>query len=178
MINAYTPTLRNEKRPARRQAVVNQKDTFVGDGLSRDGGFTILELLVVVLIISLGIITAISNNPLGSQSLQARAFADTLALNLDAARMEAISHGKLVVFSINRAHRTIDVNDKRTQVIPPNVSISGGSSITTPNTDPIMLRFAPNGTATEGRIRISIGRALYIIDINWLNGLARLSHGN
>jgi len=129
-----------------------------------------------MLVISFGVIVAISGDPMGSQSLQARAFADKLAFDLRFARMEAITHGKLVVVSISRTHRTIVVDDDRARPIPHNVSISNSSLISAESADETLLRFAPNGAATGGRIRVSVGRAVYIIDVNWLSGLVRLIH--
>lgn len=141
-------------------------------------GFTLIEVLVVVLIITVMIAVA-SVNLLRGPEDQVREEAERLALLLQTAQQEAVLQGQVLAFSAGRdGYRFLRLDDKgklqpladeilRPRTLPPGVEIAAfhvdgaGSS----ERDGIVL--APSGELASFRIAVTAGTAQW-----WVVGLA------
>jgi general secretion pathway protein H len=142
----------------------------------RDNGFTLLELLVVLAIMSLVVAITLPNLRLpGFASDTARA-ARQIASGLADARQQAIHTNLENAFVVDLAQHSYQIASK------PPVSLKGIESLTllTAERGVIdgsrgMIRFYPDGSSDGGELSVKGGDGARItIRVNWLTG--RISH--
>ncbi len=136
------------------------------------GGFTLLELLVVLVIAAAGAALILPNLGGGMAALEIRGAARELASALRFARGQAIAER-------GPAALTLDVEAKRYRLsgrerdyeLPSGIDLkllTGRSELLDENAG--RITFFPDGSATGGRITLSAGRQRYVVDVNWLTG--------
>ena len=142
----------------------------------RSGGFTILELLVVLVIAA--IMVAVTP-PLISSALpgvELKSAARKIAANLRMARSQAISSRAETTFSIDVEERLFSVSgSKRTHTLPADMKISLLTvESETSGEDAGAIRFFPQGGSTGGRVTLSQDKREYAVDVDWLTGRIRI----
>jgi prepilin-type N-terminal cleavage/methylation domain-containing protein len=138
---------------------------------STNGGFTLLELVVVVLI--MGLVLAVSYPALsrGSASIHLRAVGRNILSTFRYAREKAITEQRGVQVVASRETQNLILADEfgegnRSYVLPADVSIQrlslAGQVITE---GPLVIRFSPNGSSDNAEIlvRSGSGAALRIV---------------
>ncbi|MBU1211978.1 MAG: prepilin-type N-terminal cleavage/methylation domain-containing protein [Alphaproteobacteria bacterium] len=143
-----------------------------------DEGFSLIEMLAVLVILSLIGWLSLSLNPLrgGGRSLELSA--RELSGALRNVRRQAIAGNRIetVEFDVNsRAYAT--ANDRRRK-LPAGV----GLDITTANTartgpSTVRLRFYPDGSSTGGRVVLRDRQRRIAIEIDWLTGAIEMTPG-
>ena len=136
------------------------------------GGFTIIELLVVMVIMALAYTLASPMISSGVSGAELKASARQIAAGLRKARSDAISRRQESVLTLDLATRQFQLTgDARVYRLPPSVAVKvftaqselvGGSAGA--------IRFFPDGGSTGGRITLSANARNYDVDINWLTG--------
>jgi general secretion pathway protein H len=140
----------------------------------RSRGFTLIEMLVVLLII--GMVLTVMPSLLSSvPGARLRAASDDIALTLKALRALAIDSGTdaaLVLDPASRSYATLP--DGARHVFPSTVDavdiattapgLAGGVAV---------FRFFPDGTASGGTIRLHAGDRVASIAVDWLTGRVR-----
>ena len=139
---------------------------------TRTSGFTMLELLVVIVII--GVLAALSP-PIfssGVTSAQHRAVARAIAQELRFARSEAIAGRKDVAVEFNLADRTYQLpGGKRRGKWPEGVSLELTTTVAeTVDEKHASVRFYADGGSTGGRVTLKFKEREFRIDIGWLTG--------
>ena len=135
-------------------------------------GFTLLELMVVIVII--GIVLALSP-PLfsaGVTSAEQRAVARSVAQTLRFARSEAIANRTDVGVEFNLEDRTYQLpGGKKRGKWPPTMELDL-TTTAAETVDPkhARVRFYSDGGSTGGRVTLKVKEREYRIDIGWLNG--------
>ena len=135
-------------------------------------GFTMLELLVVIVIV--GVLAALSP-PIfssGVTSAQHRAVARAIAQELRFARSEAIASRKDVGVEFNLADRTYQLpGGKRRGKWPEGVSLELTTTVAeTVDEKHASVRFYADGGSTGGRVTLKFKEREFRIDIGWLTG--------
>jgi general secretion pathway protein H len=138
----------------------------------RQGGFTIIELLVVMVIMAMAYTLAGPMVSSGVSGTELKASARQLAAGLRKARSDAISRRREAVLTVDvEAHQFRLSDDPRVYQLPKNVAVklfTAQSELVNGTTGSV--RFFPDGGSTGGRITVSARDRNYDVDINWLTG--------
>jgi general secretion pathway protein H len=140
-------------------------------------GFTLLELLLVLLLLGLAYglaAPALSNRPLG---LEMQTATRQIAAGLRKARSTAIAQQRESVLMINLDTRTFTVTgDPRVYALPKTLDYqlyTADSEVVFERT--ASIRFYPDGSSTGGRVSTLTpkpGNLRQSIDVDWLTGRA------
>ena len=140
--------------------------------LSDGSGFTLVEMLVVLVIISMAYTVAMPRYE-RSKGAQLQAFTHTLANHLRRARAVSIETGKTaaVSFDMNRQAYALD-GDDRAYRFPGNatVSLTTARDVARGDTAARVTIF-PDGSSTGAKITIESAGQIMHIGVEWLTGL-------
>ena len=172
-----------------------------GHGGFRRGlrGFTLLELLVVLLLTGLAYGLAAPGIGSGNDALQLGSAARQLGAGLRQARSRAITGRQEAVLTLDLAARQFSLTvpevapgspqgagapegaagepppRRRVHRLPKRVDIVLVTASSEQIDDQVAgIRFFPDGGSTGGRITLSVGAARKVIEINWLTGRVSL----
>lgn len=150
-----------------------------GSPARRGRGFTLLELLAVLVILAL--IMAVAGPSLNrSSATELKASARGLAVGLRWARNVAMTKNQPAALSVDVEQRQFQIpGEKRVREIPSNIKITlftARSEVQTQERGTI--RFYPDGSSTGGRITLATDKLTYLIDVDWLTGKVRILDGD
>ena len=137
----------------------------------RDRGFTLVELMVVMVIIALimGLVaTSMSRSVSGAE---ARAASRKLVASLRYTRARAIIDKKEQVFQIDTDNRSYQAPGRKQVNLPEGVEVTvttARSEIT--SEDIAGIRFFPDGGSTGGHIELLVNEREYRVNVAWLTG--------
>ncbi|KAF1714241.1 type II secretion system protein GspH [Pseudoxanthomonas yeongjuensis] len=148
----------------------------------RAPGFTLLEVLVVLIIIAMATTLAAMVFSGGLDGMRLRSSSKEIAAQLRYTRTQAIASGQPQRFTIDpRGHRWQAAGNRQGK-IPPSLGVDFiGAREVQPRAGEGGILFFPDGASTGGRVRLSVKRAAWRIDVSWLTGevtLARASPGD
>jgi general secretion pathway protein H len=138
-------------------------------------GFTLVELLVVLVIISLMLAlvgTSISRSVSGAEM---RTAAHKVAANLRYTRTQAILGKSEQVFLVDAENRTYQAPNREPQTLPEGMDVelnTARSELTSESVGGI--RFYPDGGSTGGNVRLEANGRIYQVNVAWLTGEASL----
>jgi prepilin-type N-terminal cleavage/methylation domain-containing protein len=149
-----------------------------------DRGFTLLELLIVVLLLALVLAVSYPSLSRGSDSIRLRSTGRDVLNAFRYAREKAVTEQIGMKITIDRAKQTLvmtnDLGDgSRTYTMPDTIKLHrialGGSDL---QEGPISVRFLPNGSSdrVEVTLKSSSDAVLRIIS-DPITGGARIEHG-
>jgi general secretion pathway protein H len=124
----------------------------------RQDGFTLLEMIVVLVIAGLMLGLVIARGPLHSTRLDNQAATMELTGALRMARGRAIAENRSVAVTLGPDYYRIDGSEPHR--VPMDVTLAGNSAI----------RFAPDGSSSGGVIAVQAGEARATIAVDWLTG--------
>ncbi len=135
------------------------------------GGFTLIEMIVVLAILGLALVLVVGYKPPWSSGLGLKGTAAELASGLRLARSEAIASNRSVVLGLDLIGHRYRVGTEAERRLPGNVSIElltiagerQGAGIGD-------IRFNPDGSSTGGRIALDDGRQRLAVGVDWLTG--------
>lgn len=149
-----------------------------GVGEKRAAGFTLIELMVVLVIMGLMLGLVLQHGPLHSPTLQARAAATQVAQGLRSARARAIALNRPVTFSLDLADHSFRVDGAAPQMLPAALQLAvltvAGKAGRQQNIGSIS--FAPDGSSTGGRIELAGNGARLLVGVDWLTGLVSVAN--
>jgi general secretion pathway protein H len=123
-------------------------------------GFTLMEMMVVIVVMGLLLGLVLTRGPERSPMLELRAAASQVAQGLRLARTEAIAADQPVRFTLDPARHGF-VIDGKTHTLPPEIAIAAPKA---------GIIFMPDGSASRGMIRLGLGKLRMAIKIHWLTG--------
>lgn len=137
----------------------------------RDGGFTLIEVLVVLAILGFAAYVISARGPARSVALDVRGAASQVAGGLRLARSQAIAGNRTVAFTLDAERRSYRVGDGPWQALPGDLRL-GMVSVrdSLPNPQQGRIVFDPEGGATGGRIAIAAGASALGVSVDWLSG--------
>jgi general secretion pathway protein H len=142
--------------------------------LHRARGFTLLEIIAVLLVIAAVVAIAPPFWSSGVSATQHRSAAREVAQMLRYARTEAVAKRTPVAVDFDLEQRTLQVPAsalKRVAKIPEGIEINlTTTAAETKNEKQASVRFYPDGGATGGRVTLKVRERSYLVDIDWLTG--------
>lgn len=140
--------------------------------MSRQCGFTLLEVLVVVGIMMLLLTLLPPLLPNVTDNQRMKAAARELAAGLRSARSGAITTQRPVAFGLDVKRRAYAQGDHSHPLdLPPETTLILRTATTEQTSSHVgAIRFFPDGSATGGEIVLGRGSRSYAIAVHWLTG--------
>jgi general secretion pathway protein H len=142
---------------------------------SRAQGFTLLEMLAVILLIGIAAAAVSISVTQGLASARINAASSELAGALRATRAQAIVRGREENFDVDTradTYRNVKQQDVR---LPKGLRLSITSAKDDqPNDHTGRIRFFPDGSSTGGRITLQSGKRQWHVNVSWLTGEVRV----
>ncbi len=142
---------------------------------ARAHGFTLLEMLAVILLIGIAAAAVSISVTQGLASARVRAASSELAGAMRATRAQAIVRGQEQNFDVDtraNSYRNVKQQDVR---LPKGLKVSITSAKEDqPNDHTGRIRFFPDGSSTGGRITLQSGKRQWHVNVSWLTGEVRV----
>ena len=143
----------------------------VGYVRSTTAGFTLLELLAVLLILAL-VAAFVVPSLGGGAGIELKSAARSLAAGLRQTRNQALNDNRSATLALDVAKREFRLpGEQRARKLPERIDIvlfSARSERLSAARGAI--RFFPDGSSTGGRITLSSDTLRYLVDVDWLTG--------
>jgi general secretion pathway protein H len=155
-----------------RNAPRNHMTPFTRTFPGRNAGFTLLELLIVLVIIVLGFSVVALNLSSGAGTLEHKAAVRDVVSALRYARGQALMTHREMTVSFDLANNVYKISGRNEAYkIPDSLAVTvvtAQSELTGEGQGNI--RFFADGSSTGGRVVLDRGEKSMQIDINWLTG--------
>ncbi|RAO74873.1 GspH/FimT family pseudopilin [Dyella jiangningensis] len=156
--------------PAASPPVPSSPDRGIGRG-GRSRGFTLLEMLAVILLIGIAAAAVAVSVTQGLASARVAAASGELAAALRATRTQAIVHGNEHTFDVDTRANTYRADDGKVVRLPTGMRIG----ITSAKEDQVSattgrIRFFPDGSSTGGHITLQRNQRQWRVNVSWLTG--------
>ena len=141
-----------------------------------EAGFTLIEVLVVLVILGLSIALIVSRGPARSAGFDLRATAGDIAQQLRIARSEAIATDRITRFTLDPADRRYETNGVAGPLLPPELALTM-TTVTGGAPRPLgAITFAPDGSSSGGRVVLVVGANAVTVVVDWLTGRVSIAH--
>lgn len=143
----------------------------------RQQGFTLIELIIVLLISVLGFAVIGSNIGSGNRSTKLQAVARDITSALRYARGQALMTQKPISVSIDLQNNSYSIsNHDKTHAFSADIDVSVVvAEEEYSEGEQSNIRFFGDGSSTGGRITLEWGDQLRRIDVNWITGEVSIS---
>jgi general secretion pathway protein H len=134
-------------------------------------GFTLIEMMVVLAILSFALALVVGYRPLWSRGFALEATAAELASQLRLVRSEAIAANRPVVLAVDLAEHRYRPGSQPVRPLPADLSLQ----LLTITDERLAaniggIRFNPDGSSTGGRIVLSNGHRRIAVGVDWMTG--------
>lgn len=148
-------------------------------GASSHAGFTLLEVLLVMLLIASASVLAAAVVTGGFEGMRLRSDAKEIAAQLRYTRAQAISTGRAQRFLIDpAAHTWLAPNDRKGDVGETFGIAFFGAREVQPMRGVGAILFFPDGASTGGRVQLTAKQAAWNVDVQWLTGEVKVARGD
>jgi general secretion pathway protein H len=142
---------------------------------TRARGFTLLEMLAVILLIGIAAAAVSISVTQGLASARVRAASSELAGALRATRAQAIVRAQEQHFDVDTRANSYDDAKRQDVRLPKGLRVSITSAKEDqPNDHTGRIRFFPDGSSTGGRITLRSGKREWHVNVSWLTGEVRV----
>jgi general secretion pathway protein H len=144
----------------------------------RSGGFTLLELVVVLFIVVLGFSVVGINLSSGDDATEIKVAARDIVSALRYARGQALMSHQETTVALDLAENTYTVSGRdKVYIIPKAIDVTVVTAQSELAGEGLgNIRFFADGSSTGGRITLERGNTAWQIDINWLTGQIELEN--
>jgi general secretion pathway protein H len=140
--------------------------------MRRPAGFTLLEILMVLVIGAAMYGLILSATFRGASSADLKSAARALAAGLRHAQTTAMTTRRDSILTVDLEGREFMVSgDAQPRQLPKDLELklyTAQSEVTSERRGAI--RFYPDGSSTGGRITVAAGERKYLVDVDWLTG--------
>tara|TARA_R110002072_G_scaffold94046_1_gene208173 strand:+ start:272 stop:748 length:477 start_codon:yes stop_codon:yes gene_type:complete len=138
----------------------------------RKAGYTLAELLVVLVIVGLTLTFVAPRLFFTSEASQVRRAAETLELSARAARAAARLTGRDAILVVDvDARRAWVEPDGQAYTLPDSVDIRATVAESELDEERAAIRFFAEGGSTGGTYEVEAGDTMLIVQIDWITGL-------
>jgi general secretion pathway protein H len=142
--------------------------------IDTEAGFTLLELLVVLVIIAVTTAIAMPKTRGDSSAMALRSAAVSIAAEFRGARADAIRTSTSQSVMIDVARRTYWADgDGNTHKIPAAVDVTAWTG-NSGSTALAMLSFEPDGSSSGGKISLRAGKSKADVIVDWMTGATQI----
>ncbi len=138
---------------------------------NRRCGFSLVELLVVLAIMSFALVLIVGYKAPWSSGLNLKGTAAELAAGLRLARSEAIADNRPILFAVDLSSHRYRIGSEPPRGLPPQLSIGlvtvDGEKRSATSAD---IRFNPDGSSSGGRIVLANDARRIAVGVDWLTG--------
>lgn len=142
-------------------------------------GFTLLELLLVLVIAAAGYALLVRVGTGGASGAELKSAARSVAAGLREARGAAIAAQDTRALTLDLEKRSMEVSDGgRPRSLPRRLDLklyTAQSEIVDDKRGAI--RFYPDGSSTGGRVTLASGQRTLLVDVDWLTGRVSIKEG-
>ncbi len=156
--------------------MISRSECAAGRKARRVEGFTLIELIVVLAVLSLVAASVLVNGKPVSPATNARAAAQAISGVLRAARAESLMSNRSVTFTLDVLNGTYQWGEQPRQVLPRDIRVAlltGRDQLVADNIG--QIRFDPDGGASGGRVTVAGGGRVWWVGVNWLSGRVSLA---
>lgn len=139
--------------------------------IRRTQGFTLLEMMLVLVIAALLAAVAVPNMQPAIATMQLRAATSDIASALRHTRGQALSRGREAEFVLNvERHFYRTAGRAKPYVLPESVKLSLFTADVLTDEGQGSIVFYPDGSASGGRVTLEGAGKKRLVDVNWLTG--------
>ncbi len=139
-------------------------------------GFTLVELLVVLAIISLAMALVATSLSRSISAAESRVAARNIVAALRYTRTQAILKKSEMVFSVDTENRSYQAPGRKTVELPEGMDVLLTTARSEMTSEAVGgIRFFPDGGSTGGRVDLYVNGREYRVDVAWLTGEASLA---
>ena len=141
----------------------------------RARGFTLVEIMVVMVIIALVLGLVGTSMSRSVSSAEARAASRNLVASLRYTRARAIIDKQETVFQVNTEERSYQAPGRKLVTLPEGVDVTITTARSEVTSESVYgIRFFPDGGSTGGHIELTVNDREYRVDVAWLTGESKL----
>jgi general secretion pathway protein H len=134
-------------------------------------GFTLLEMLVVILLIGIATAAVSVSVSQGLTSARVNAASGEMAAALRATRAQAIVQGKEQTFAVNTRDNTYTPVGGKVVRLPQGMTLGITSAAEDQlNSNTGRIRFFPDGSSTGGHVTLKLQQRQWLVNVSWLTG--------
>ena len=133
-------------------------------------GFTLIEILVVVAVLAIALAILVARGPLRSAGFEAQAAATRLVQTLRLGRSRAIAADRPVPVVLDLATRDVALDGVPRFVLPASATVAARMADGRVPARRVEFLFAPDGSATGGRVILAIAERRLVVTVDWLTG--------
>jgi general secretion pathway protein H len=134
-------------------------------------GFTLLEMIVVLVVLALVAGIVVGRGPVHSEALNERAAVADIVAGLRGARGRAIAANRAVLVVVNGAQGSLSIDGLPAFRAPPGMALAAATGLGgSPGPRLTGISFAPDGSSSGGRIMLADGAKRVVVGVDWLTG--------
>lgn len=134
-----------------------------GGAARHQRGFTLIEMIVVLVILGLALSLVLAEGPARSPTVEFDSAVRQVSGALRLARSRAIADDRMV--AVRFAPRGFQLDQETAIAFAPNIQVSGNR----------LIEFTPDGGSSGGEVTLRMGSREMVIGIDWLTGRVELS---
>ncbi|MBL4617448.1 MAG: prepilin-type N-terminal cleavage/methylation domain-containing protein [Robiginitomaculum sp.] len=148
--------------------------TFLEADNKKQSGYTLMELVVVMVIIALATAVIAPRLITNSPARSVKNSSVQLTALYKKGRIKALQTGVSQVVLLNTTTKTAWLSDVEKIKLPANIDINTITAEPESGNNLAGIRFFPDGTSTGGEITIASANTAYVISVIWANSEVRL----
>ena len=135
-------------------------------------GFTLLEIVIVLVIAGLAMALVLSFSGKGASAADLKASARALAAGLRTAQSTAMATRRDSLLTVDVDTRLFSFSgEDKPHKLPDGIDLKLYTAQSEVENDKrAAIRFYPDGSSTGGRITVALGERKYLVDVDWLTG--------